>query len=269
MEVLVTGAAGTVGSALREHLPDEHDITGLDHVDGEGVDVVADLRDRDAVREAVAGHDAVVHLALNADVNVRVTDVQWFPAQQDNLQAVTNVFEAAVAEGVEAVPFASTNHVMGHYEEEGAPDIYEGSIEVGPDDAPRPDSLYGVGKLYDEALGRFAAEEHGLRTYALRLGGVRPAERDRPYPLPEHRDHGPGHPDFESQADHYEAVWCSRADCARLVDACLTHDAPAGAFEVLYGTSDNPDCWFDLDHGREAVGYHPQDSAADYDRPEP
>jgi hypothetical protein len=80
-------------------------------------------------------------------------------------------------------------------------------------------------------------------------------------------DADPGDPAFEERADYYEAVWCSRADCARLVDACLADDAAPGTYEALFGVSDNPSCWFDLDHGREAVGYDPRDTAADYERP--
>jgi nucleoside-diphosphate-sugar epimerase len=260
MRVLVTGAAGVVGSALLEHLPPDYDVTGVDRVDGRGVDRVVDVRDRDAVREAVDGHDAVVHLALNTDVNHAVTEVRWFPAQADNLRATTNVFEAAVAADVETVAFASSVHAMGNYD----PETPGG---VGHDDPQRPDSLYGVGKVHDEALGRFVAEEHGLRTYALRLGGVRPPEKDDPYSVARGSDAAPGDPAFEDLADEYEALWCSRADCARLVAACLAHDGDPGTFEVLYGISDNPACWFDVAHGREAVGYVPEDSAADYERP--
>ncbi|WP_096390226.1 NAD-dependent epimerase/dehydratase family protein [Halopenitus persicus] len=67
MNVLVTGAAGRVGTAITDHLSDDYAFTLLD-VDGPtgpGESVVADVREYDEIRPHFEGQDAVVHLAVN------------------------------------------------------------------------------------------------------------------------------------------------------------------------------------------------------------
>ena len=63
-KVLVTGAAGVIGTAVLKQLKDKYDLVALDRDEVTGVDsVIADVSDFDAVREAMVGVDVVVHLA--------------------------------------------------------------------------------------------------------------------------------------------------------------------------------------------------------------
>ena len=71
--------------------------------------------------------------------------------------------------------------------------------ELPADTPPRPDTLYGVSKVFGEALARYYCDRYGFQVACLRIGTF--AERP---------------PDQRSQAS-----WLSPADCARLVDACL------------------------------------------------
>ena len=70
MDVLITGAAGTVGTAITDHLSDDtYDFTLLDVVetDGPGESVVADVRDYEVIRPSFDEQEAIVHLALIQD----------------------------------------------------------------------------------------------------------------------------------------------------------------------------------------------------------
>ena len=168
--VLVTGAEGVIGTAVREHLGGRYELTSLTLTPQEFPSHVADIADLDAIRPAFEGVDAVVHLAASPAI-----ETPWEDVLHNNIVGTYNVFEAARLAGVERVVFASSNHAVGMYELDGAPGIYEADDERRVDHTAeiRPDSLYGVSKAYGEALGRMYVERHGLRVFCLRIGAVR------------------------------------------------------------------------------------------------
>ena len=249
--VLVTGAEGTIGTAVREHLGGRYELSFLTLTPQDFPSHVADLADLDAIRPAFENVDAVVHLAASAAI-----ETPWDDVLHNNIVGTYNVFEAARQAEVSRVVFASSNHTVGMYEKDGAPAIYD------PDDGRsydhtaelRPDSLYGVSKAYGEALGRMYMERHGLRVFCLRIGAVR-ANDDPTAPTP--------NPlidlDAEGQRNRLRAVWLSRRDCAELIATCL--DVEDVSWAVVYGVSGNPRRFWDLDHARELLGWEPQDSA--------
>jgi NAD+ dependent glucose-6-phosphate dehydrogenase len=249
--VLVTGAEGTIGTAVREHLAGRYDLTSLTLTPQEFPSHVADIADLNAILPAFEDVDAVVHLA--ASVGLEKT---WDDVLHNNIVGTYNVFEAARQAGVSRLVFASSNHTVGMYEMDGAPSLYDVDDERCYDHTAelRPDSLYGVSKAYGEALGRMYVERHGLRVFCLRIGAVR--EHDDPTaptanPLIDL--------DAEGQRNRLRAVWLSRRDCAELIAACL--DAEDVSWAVVYGVSWNARRFWDLDHARELLGWEPQDSA--------
>ena len=263
MDVLLTGALGTVGTAVTDHL--DHEFTLLDR--REGGHVVADVADYPAIRPAFDGQDAVVHLA-----GYPATDASWSEALTHNVVGTHNVLEAAADAGVESVVFASSNHVVGGYEQEFAPDLYYGDVDLTVDhtDPIRPDSHYGASKACGEAFGRQYVEREPSpdRFYALRIGSVRDPEYDHPYGDAERLvDDGEADSDsraYEEVAARMHALWQSRRDLAHLVDCCLRDDS--AAFEVFYGVSADEHRWLDIEHAREVVGYDPRDGAEWSDR---
>jgi len=273
VDVLLTGAFGRVGTAVIDGLAgrEAYEFTYLDREPHpEYASVEADVTDYDAVRSAVEGVDAVVHLA-----GYPRTDGSWPEVHLNNVVGTYNAVEAAADAGVERFVFASTNHVVGMYEVEGAPEIYapEHGLTVDHTVPPRPDSLYGVSKLFGEGLGRYYAEhpdhDHPCRFYALRVCGVRHAERDHPYGDAER---GVEEGRWERGSEAYEravarrkAMWTSRRDLAQLVGCCLTDDSVE--FDVFYSVSDNDGRWFDIEHARDVLGYEPQDSADEWSEP--
>jgi uronate dehydrogenase len=235
MTVLVTGAAGTIGTALRQRLPDYGwTLRCADRVAADGVERadVTSAADLDAV---VAGADAIVHLAGQS------VEAPWPVIRDSNLDGTYEVFEAARRHGVARVIYASSNHAVGF-----TPVAADAQLPA--DAPPRPDTLYGVSKVFGEALGRYYFERYGVRVACLRIGTF----ADRPTDV------------------RALSTWLSPDDCARLVDACLRTDALD--FSIIWGISANTRRRWSLAEG-EKLGYVPADDselhAASLPDPEP
>jgi uronate dehydrogenase len=229
--VLLTGAAGGVGGFLRASLPGygyRLRCTDLVPVPGEPEALTVDLRDPDAVREAVRGVDAVVHLGGLSleDTFDRILDA--------NIRGAYHLYEAVRLEGVRRVVFASSNHTVGFVprpEQPGDPLPVETPL--------RPDTYYGLSKCFGESLASLYADKYGVETVSIRIGSCFAAPRDA----------------------RMLATWLSPADAARLVHAALT--APDVHHSVVYGISANTRGWWDLAPAR-ALGYQPEDDAEAY-----
>jgi nucleoside-diphosphate-sugar epimerase len=253
--LLITGAEGTIGTVLRERLAERYELRSLTRRPVPFESMVADISDLDAITPAFDGIDSVIHLAASSAVGS-----DWETNLSANIIGVRNVYEAARRAGAGQVVFASSNHAVGMYEVDGAPSIYD------PDDPRcydhtveiRPDSLYGVSKVFGEALGRYYAERLGLRVICLRIGALRAANDPH---APAHLEAAPEKPlTPEQQRARMQALWLSHADCARLVSCAV--EADAVPFGIVYGVSDVAGRFFDLDHARELIGYVPQDGRA-------
>lgn len=254
MNVVLTGAAGVIGSAVREHLGSRYEFVSITRKPADFPSIVADIRDFDSIRPAFDGADAVVHLAASIDVTS-----PWESVRDDNLIGTYNVYEAARQAGLAAIVFASSNHTIGGYEIDGAPRIYDLDDPRCYDHNAelRPDSLYGVSKIYGEALGRYYHDAFGIRVYNLRIGTVR--HDDDPV--------GPGVADssgwldlsLEEKYARLRATWLSQRDCAELIGCCL--EATSVSWATVYGISDNPRQFWDIGHARRLLGYSPKDRA--------
>lgn len=255
--VLVTGGAGVIGQAVYRQLHDRYDLSSVDRVEAPNYPVshVANTADFDAIQPAFQGVNMVVHLAAS----VRV-DSPWDDVLQNNLITTYNVYESAKRAGCEAVVFASSNHTIGMFEMDGAPAIYElDDPRVYDHHAEiRPDSLYGVSKVYGEALGRYYQENFGIRSYNLRIGTVRGDDDPRHESVPQGSfwlDLTP-----EQKYDRMRATFLSQRDCAELIGACL--DAKDVPWAVVYGISNNARQFWDLAHAKELLGWEPKDGAS-------
>lgn len=226
-QVLITGAAGKIGRVLREGLAGRYTaLRLLDRADlgevrpGETL-VQADICDRAAIDAAVAGVDAIVHLAGVA----RIGD--WDAILPANIAATYDLLEAAHRHGVRRFVFASSHHAVGFY----------GRDERLDDTAPpRPDCGYGLSKAFGEAACRLYADKFGLEVACLRIGTMSEAPYDR----------------------RTLATWISPRDMVGLARVAL--EAPGLDYEILYGVSNNSRSWWRNDRAH-ALGFHPQDSA--------
>ena len=254
--VLVTGADGVIGRSVRQYLGDRYDLRCLTRRPAAYPSHVADVTDLAAIAPAFAAIDCVVHLAASPSVST-----PWSDILPNNLIGTYNVFEAARQAGVPAVVFASSNHTIGMNEIDNAPAIYNLDDPRVYDHLaePRPDSLYGVSKLFGEAVGRYYVDRYGMRAICLRIGTVR--DDDRPGD-PEVYGAVPEPLEFltdEQRRERLRATWLSRRDCAQLISRAI--DAVDVPWAIVYGISDNPRQFWDLEHARRTIGYAPEDSA--------
>ncbi|MDH5795501.1 MAG: NAD(P)-dependent oxidoreductase [Candidatus Bathyarchaeota archaeon] len=190
------------------------------------------------------GAEAVVHLAADARVSA-----SWNSVLKRNIIGTYNVFEAARRSGVRKVVFASSNHACGFSVKE--------SDLVGPDAPVRPDSLYGVSKVFGEALGRYYSDRFGLSVICLRIGFVRSRELGTFF-----REILSGErTDTVCPGEKLAAMWISGRDVAQLIHRSLETDLKFGIF---YGTSDNTPAVLDISDAKQELGYEPQDRLEDH-----
>jgi NAD+ dependent glucose-6-phosphate dehydrogenase len=246
--IVLTGAAGNMGAKLRRHLEGRHPLRLLDREPrGDPAILAADLGHWDSAWvEQFRGADVVVHLA--ADPTAQQT---WPMILSPNVDAVVNVFQAALQMGVRRVVYASSNHVMGGYKDTPEPFLLTTDLPPRPgtryvvEGEQRDSTPYGSAKLFGERLGRCYAEAHGLSVLAIRFGWVRPGD-NRPQDIPASRE------------DWFRLMWLSNRDYCHLMDCCLRADADQG-FAVLHGMSANTGMRWDLESTRRLVGYTPRD----------
>jgi uronate dehydrogenase len=222
--VLITGAAGRIGTYLRERLSGaQWELRLLDSrmFEDDREVVIADIRDAAALATAMRDVDAVVHLA-GISTEAPLDDVLAM-----NIEGTWRVFDAARRAGVTRVVYGGSNHAIG----------FTPRCDLLRADVPlRPDTNYGVSKAFGEAVGRFYADRYGMRVACLRIGSC----DDRP------------------RSPRMLSTWLSPGDAARLVEACLRF--PNLEYAVVYGISANTRAWWDLEPAR-ALGYEPADDA--------
>lgn len=226
--LLVTGAAGGVGQAIRPHLARLarnvrlSDIANL----GEAADheeiVTCDLSDAAAVSRLVAGCDGVVHLG---GISV---EQPWEGILQANIIGVYNLYEAARKQGKPRIVFASSNHTIG---------FYERTTKLDSSVPRRPDSLYGLSKCFGEDLASLYHDKFSIETLSVRIGSCFPQPKDT----------------------RMLATWLGVEDFVALLERAF--QAPKLGHTVIYGVSDNDEQWWD-NHRARFLGWVPRQSSA-------
>lgn len=226
--IAITGAAGDVGTAVRPALralgyelmlTDRRPVSELR--DGERAAIV-DVLDTAALEAAFGNCDAVLHLAACTDPHAG-----WPEQVSLSVTGANNVFEAARKSSIRRIVLASTHHVVG---------LHPRNAPIDNRAILRPDSRYGVGKAYGEALGAFFAYKYDMRVLAIRIGNLHTQPIDR----------------------RRLGSWLSARDLAQLVDIGIR--SQEFVFEVVYGNSDGSDRNYD-NSAAYRLGYRPQDSS--------
>jgi UDP-glucose 4-epimerase len=172
MKVLITGAAGRVGSAICEALRAAGDaVVGLDRQPSAWTDVQADIGDEPAVRRALDGADAVVHVAALHAPHVGQASEAAF--ERINVQGSVQLARWAVQAGVRRFVFTSTTALYGHA---STPADRAGWVDE--DTLPQPRTVYHRSKLAAEAALAALADEQGLALTVLRMSRCFPEAAD-------------------------------------------------------------------------------------------
>lgn len=228
--ILLTGAAGKIGAALRpmlcaryDHvvLSDRHEITDLAENESFRGGV---LDDPEAMARVCEGVHGIVHMGGQP------TEDSWAVVNASNIQGMMTTMTAAYAAGVERFVFASSNHVVG---------MYPRTRKIGAGDKVRPDTRYGLSKAFGEALCALFADQHGMRCLSIRIGNV-----------------------TETPADLRRlSIWLHPEDLFQLVMIGLEH--PDLHNEIVYGCSDNARGFWD-NKTAFALGYRPKHRSEDH-----
>ena len=227
--VLITGAAGDVGSHLRRELAGRYNLRLSDIVPVKDISPGEKQARGDVAKMAdmlrvTKGVDAIVHLGGFS------AEGPWESILHANIIGCYNVFEAARSNGVKRVLFASSNHAAGFYRRD---------VKIDHRVYPKPDSRYGVSKAFGEQIGSLYADKYGLEVFCMRIGNVNPVPPDK----------------------RRLSIWISPRDLARLVSVGIEN--PNIHFEIVYGVSDNKRSWYDNSNARR-LGFLPQDDAELY-----
>jgi len=232
-KILITGAAGCVGSVLVPHLKDRYDLVLTDIRQPPNCSdllfIKADLTDLEAMRAVCDGVSTVLHFAADP----RIT-APWESLLPNNIVGTYNIFQAAHEAGCKRIIFASSVNAVHGYPEE---------VYVRADMAVRPPNLYGASKVWGEALARFYADTKGLSCICLRLGWLK---------SPDDKKIRPNKPWLKHVLTY--------DDLTRLVIASIEASADL-RFGIFHGLSNNRHKRFDISDARKILGYEPRDDA--------
>jgi uronate dehydrogenase len=226
--VLITGATGDVGTHLSRELAGKYklrlsDKRPLKPPKGQTF-VKADISKMPDALRITKGVDAIVHLGGYS------VEGPWEGILQANIIGAYNVFESARRNGVKRILFPTSNHAVGFYRRDQTIDhrVYI-----------KPDSRYGVSKVFGEALGSLYADKYGMEVFMMRIGNVNPVPIDK----------------------RRLSIWFSPRDLAQLVSIGIDH--PDIKFEIVYGISGNKRAWYDNSNAVR-LGYRPQDDSESF-----
>ena len=170
----ITGGAGFIGNHLADRLVKTGRVTVYDNLSSGRLEFIshhlemdnfnfieADLLDFSTLKQAIAGHDVVFHLAANPDIRAgtSTTDLDL----KTGVIATYNVLETMRLNQIKKVVFASSSAVYGD----------TGVTPVGEDYGPLlPISLYGASKLSSEGLISAFCHLFNMQGWIFRLANI-------------------------------------------------------------------------------------------------
>jgi nucleoside-diphosphate-sugar epimerase len=229
--VLITGAAGNIGTKLSSAFGGMYDLILLDRkkIDASAV-ICADLSkyDKNWVKY-LDDVSVVIHLAANPNERAR-----WQELIRDNIDSVLNVCHACIKNKVARLIFASSCHTMGGYRDKNV-DLITADMK------PLPDCDYGVSKLLGERICQSFSDEYPLSVICLRIGWVPQGDRT---------------PSKET-SPWLRSLWISNRDLAQVFEKSI--EAKNIRLQILYAMSDNEGMNWDLETTMKTLGYKPRD----------
>lgn len=228
--ILLTGAAGGLGKVLRDRIKPWAEVVRLSDVADmgearEGEEIVqCDLADKEAVLKLLEGVDAVLHFGGIS------TEKPFEPIMQANILGVANLYEALHKAGTRRVIFASSNHAIGYHHVNTVLDT---------NSPTRPDSYYGLSKVFGEQIARYYFDRFGIETVCIRIGSS--------FPEPANK--------------RMMSTYFSYDDLTEMLRCSLF--APRVGHTIVYGVSDNDSVWWD-NRLASHLGYKPKDSSSKF-----
>ena len=235
--VLLTGAAGTVGSTLWKAWEKQDNytltLTDINPIENAASRVeLADIRDYDAMRALCQEHDVLVHLGY-----LRHYSLGKIPGEVNDITVSMNLFDAARENGIQKIVYASTNHVTGWNERSSSPPRFSTSDQF------CPDGWYGAMKGMAEIAGRYLVDAHDMRFISIRIGSFNGTS--------------------EPNGIRHCSTFLTPRDCVQLFSLAVDYSGPV-KYLITYGRSANYDgyqqSFLDISGAVEVLGYKPEDN---------
>lgn len=237
-KILITGAAGNIGQGLVKHLQASHELTLVD-IDFSAFPLTVKAPHRLITRDLtqlldwqdlLTDMEYVIQLAGNPH-----QDAEWDDLLPLNYVLPYNLFQTATQSAtLKRIIFASSIHAS-----EGYPD----DVQIKVEDQNRPDSLYGVSKLYLENLARYFASAKQIESIGIRIGDYKLDAKLDP----------------STMGDYGRAEYLSENDLNHLIDCCLQAELDEPQL-IVNGISDNTFKRLNIESARQKLGYQPQDN---------
>ncbi len=229
-KLVLTGAAGRLGSYLREPLSKLADsfvssdiVPDIGKLYSNETYIRADLANYSDIHTLLQGADMVVHFGAIGD------EAPFEQILGPNIIGAYNVWEAAHQHGVKRVIYASSIHAVGMHPRQDF---------IGIDAPHRPDTFYGLAKCFAEDLARMYWDKRRLESVCLRILSCAKVSNTRAL-----------------------GTWLSYDDLIQLVTRAI--DTPTVGFSVIYGVSDNDRA--PVDNSKASyLGYRPRDNAEQF-----
>lgn len=229
-KLVLTGAAGRLGSYLREPLCQiTESLVSTDIIDDIGKThknetyIKADLANLSEVSNALDGADMVIHFGAIAD------EAPFNDILQANIIGAYNVWEAARQHGLRRVVYASSIHAVG---------MHPRTMNIGTDVAHKPDTFYGLAKCFAEDLGSLYWDKFQIESVCLRILSCAQVKGARAL-----------------------GSWLSYDDLIQLVHRSI--DTPTVGHTIVYGISNNDRSPVDNTNA-QFLGYRPKDNAEQF-----
>lgn len=266
-KVLITGAAGKIADVLCD-LPYQLVFTDINEPDRDSpiwnhYFEQGDLNDSSFLKKLLKNKQVLIHLGGSSS-----PDSSWEDVVRNNISGTRNIFHAAKNSKVDKIIFASSNRVYGMYEEENSEYFYssqEKESKITEEDEPRPNSYYGVSKIFGESLGRYYSEVYDIDFISLRIGSVLSEKYDHPYGyaqiLVDEDKVEINDPEYNRQVGRLKGTWLARRDFCHIVDCCIKTKCNYGIFNAI---SDNSRAWLSIARAKEILNYQPKENAENW-----
>lgn len=236
--ILITGATGTIGFELTKHLINNHELTvvGQDFSDfPEELKKQVNIVKKDLIKpknwEGLLDNiDFVIQLAGEANPDA----LFYGDLLEMNYKIPHNLYEAATkANKLKRIIFASSIHTVG---------AYPNYVQVKASDPVRPADLYGVSKVYLEALAAYHAFVNQIESIGIRIADYKANEDEIQ----------------ESKNKNEMAEYLSKRDFNHLIDCCLNAELEE-PFLIVNGISKNTFPRLSYEETRVKLAYEPLD----------
>ena len=228
--ILLTGAAGALGEQLRETLSQKCNLLRIsDRInlekkfENEEIEI-ADLSSPESMLKLTKDIDCVIHMGGQS------IEGSWNDVQNSNIIGIYNLYEGCRKNNVKRVVWASSVHTVGFYPRS---EVIDNKVK------PRPDSNYGISKVFGESLAQYYWDKYKLETVSIRIYSC----------VDEPKDH------------RMLSTWLSYNDLRSLVISCI--NTSNVQHSIIFGVSDNDSILVDNKYAKH-IPYNPKDNGEDF-----